>query len=103
MGESWREKAKCSGMGPEFFFPEGSIGGRYSAEMVELGLRDNRNEQEKENAKFCHTCPVEQQCLQWAVENISVQGVLGGKSFQQRRSLRRQLMAGSRAHFVFSS
>lgn len=38
--------------------------------------------------RICHTCPVEQTCLMYAIENGIDHGVWGGTSERQRRRLR---------------
>ena len=59
--------AKCKGMDPEFFFPEkGAIAAP---------------------KKICANCPVQLDCLDYAVENRIEFGVWGGVSQRQRLRL----------------
>jgi WhiB family redox-sensing transcriptional regulator len=50
---------------------------------------------ESQAVRICHSCPVEAECLNYALtSNISF-GVWGGKTEKQRRSLRHQLRRAS--------
>lgn len=37
---------------------------------------------------FCNTCPVRAECLEYAVPQVTLQGIWGGKSERQRQRLR---------------
>lgn len=78
----WKLKAKCRGSDPSIFFPDG--GGDYYVQ----------NYMDEEAANFCAGCPVEDDCLSWALDNLP-EGVAGGKTADQRRSIlrRRQRVA----------
>jgi WhiB family redox-sensing transcriptional regulator len=41
--------------------------------------------------KICATCPVTEQCLEFAMENDERFGVWGGKTERERRKLRRRM------------
>lgn len=70
----WFERSKCRGLG-DLFFPERS------------------NAQVDAARAVCHTCPVEKQCLEYALEKKERFGVWGGTSERERRKLQRQRRA----------
>lgn len=73
-GLDWRDRA-CIGMDSQIFFPCGSTG-------VAL-------DQAEEAKAVCQRCPVVTQCLEWAMETNQPDGVWGGMSADERRTLRR--------------
>ncbi|MEE1795746.1 WhiB family transcriptional regulator [Streptomyces sp. BE308] len=74
--ENWRMRAACREVDPDLFFPIGSTG----PALVQT-----------EDAKaVCATCPVREQCLQWALENGQDSGVWGGMGEDERRALKRR-------------
>ncbi|NEY31118.1 WhiB family transcriptional regulator [Streptomyces sp. PRKS01-65] len=76
---NWREHAACRHEDPELFFPVGTSG---PAAL------------QTEQAKaVCRTCPVREQCLQWALETGQSIGVWGGTSENERRALKRRVAA----------
>ncbi|MEV5885871.1 WhiB family transcriptional regulator [Streptomyces sp. NPDC052020] len=76
---NWREHAACRHEDPELFFPVGTSG---PAAL------------QTEQAKaVCRTCPVREQCLQWALETGQSIGVWGGTSEDERRALKRRVAA----------
>ncbi|WAU83401.1 WhiB family transcriptional regulator [Streptomyces sp. Qhu-G9] len=75
--EGWREYAECRTVDPDLFFPIGSTG----PALVQI-----------EDAKsVCRRCPVQEECLDWALETGQSIGVWGGKSEAERRTLRRRV------------
>lgn len=69
----WAERAACAGhRDPQRWFPERSFGGVGLARAV------------------CANCPVEAECLEYALANHIKVGVWGGLSEKERRPLRRQ-------------
>lgn len=73
----WRIKAACLGEDTELFFPIGST-----------GCALDQTEQAK---AVCAVCEVRAECLNWALVNNQQDGVWGGMSEEQRRTLRRSL------------
>ncbi|MFF1874313.1 WhiB family transcriptional regulator [Streptomyces sp. CB03911] len=73
---NWRDRARCRDLDPELFFPLGNTG---------PALR-----QAEEAKAVCHTCPVRERCLAWAVETGQEAGVWGGTSEDERRALKRR-------------
>lgn len=55
---------------PELFHPE--VGGYRQAHKAKA---------------VCHRCPVERECLEWALDNRTVTGVLGGTTYSERKRL----------------
>ncbi|MGH8901475.1 MAG: WhiB family transcriptional regulator [Egibacteraceae bacterium] len=72
---SWRSKAACLGEDTELFFPAGTTG---------------RALDQTEQAKAtCRRCDVSAACLDWALKTGQDDGIWGGLSEEQRRTLRR--------------
>lgn len=67
----WKEKAACRGMDTAIFFPE-------QGQPNTLALA------------VCKTCPVSQECLNFALSNYERYGVWGGKSERKRRAIRKE-------------
>jgi WhiB family redox-sensing transcriptional regulator len=68
----WRSQAACTGMSPEFFYPErGQDGGQVR--------------------RLCQGCPVAAECLAYALNAGEVHGWWGGLSEKQIRGVRCQL------------
>lgn len=74
MTPSWTKRAACIGVDTERFFDE-------SARPAKL---------------ICNTCPVIEECLQYALDNHINYGVFGGKSAGERRALKYGLKAPER-------
>lgn len=71
--EPWVEDASCAQTDPEAFFPEGKGASNRAAKKV------------------CARCPVEVECLEWALINDERFGVWGNTSPNERRALRARL------------
>jgi WhiB family redox-sensing transcriptional regulator len=79
---SWREQAACRGAAQEVFFPS-----RPGKAIVDV-----------EDAKrVCATCPVQPQCLEFALLTRQDFGVWGGTTEQERRVLRKVVLAKARS------
>jgi WhiB family redox-sensing transcriptional regulator len=65
----WMSQGKCREYPPEVFFPRDGV-----------GVITTR--------KICDDCPVEMECLEYALENHVDHGIWGGKSERERRRLR---------------
>ncbi|MDX3854301.1 WhiB family transcriptional regulator [Streptomyces sp. AK02-01A] len=72
----WLRNAACVDADPELFFPVGESGP--AAEQAERAKA------------VCHGCPVEKQCLEWALSTGRTAGVWGGTDEEERRLLRRR-------------
>jgi WhiB family transcriptional regulator, redox-sensing transcriptional regulator len=66
----WRSAAACQFADPELFFPVSSSGVSH--------------EQEAEAKKICARCPVQPECLAFALRTRQEHGVWGGISEQER-------------------
>jgi WhiB family redox-sensing transcriptional regulator len=80
---AWRDSAACLDVGPELFFP---IGTAYPA-----------LQQIAEAKVVCGRCAVVETCLQWATDAHQDNGVWGGMSADERRTLKRRKARASRA------
>ena len=67
----WRAQAACIGMDPDIFFPS----------------RGQRTERGK---AVCRACPVQEDCLEYALEAGENIGIWGGYAAEELRLLRRQ-------------
>jgi len=77
-GSPWRAEAKCRGMDPKVFFPEWTDGQRMVA-------------QSRAAKAICADCPVQEPCLESAMEaGKELPGVWGGTGPSDRRVMRRQ-------------
>ncbi|GAA2984343.1 WhiB family redox-sensing transcriptional regulator [Streptomyces sp. KhCrAH-43] len=74
--ENWRMHAACRDADPDLFFPIGSTG----PALV----------QAEEAKAVCRRCPVQEECLRWALENNQDSGVWGGLGENERRALKRR-------------
>lgn len=77
--ETWRQRAACRGLDPGLFHPE-------------------RGEPTKAVKALCMTCPVQDDCLRYAIENDERVGIWGGKSERERRAIRRRQRTAARAN-----
>ncbi|GAC1375553.1 MAG: WhiB family transcriptional regulator [Acidimicrobiales bacterium] len=71
MVENWRQRSACTGLDTEIFFP---------ASEAEAGPAKS----------VCATCPVRDECLEWAIQTRQEDGVWGGLTDTERRRLRRR-------------
>jgi len=76
----WQHHAACTSHDPELFFPIGSA----SPALAQL----------ERARQICRTCPVQTPCLEWAISIGADDGIWGGLSEQERRSLRRRQRRG---------
>ncbi|MCX0247646.1 MULTISPECIES: WhiB family transcriptional regulator [Streptomyces] len=74
--DNWRMHAACRDEDPDLFFPIGSTG----PALVQV----------EEAKAVCRRCPVQQECLRWALENNQDSGVWGGLGENERRALKRR-------------
>ena len=71
---NWRDDAACRDADPDLFFPVGTTG---------PVLR-----QIDEAKRICRACPAQGQCLAWALDQPITDGVWGGTTEDERRSIR---------------
>jgi WhiB family redox-sensing transcriptional regulator len=69
--EKWQEFASCKGWDPEVFYPDRGVPSA-SAKAV------------------CNECPVQRDCLEYALRRDERFGIWGGLSERERRKLHRQ-------------
>jgi WhiB family redox-sensing transcriptional regulator len=72
----WRDQAACRNEDPELYFPIGTSG---PALM-----------QTAQAKAVCARCPVQEQCLEWALDHGEILGVWGGTGENERRALQRR-------------
>jgi len=72
----WKEFAACRGKLDTFFPKRGDNQMVVKAKLI------------------CTTCNVQQECLEYALNNGDIHGIWGGKSERQRRIMRRNIRLG---------
>ncbi|MGV9249101.1 WhiB family transcriptional regulator [Streptomyces sp. NPDC003710] len=78
--DDWRDHAACRQEDPDLFFPVGTTGpGLFQTQQAKT---------------VCRRCPVQERCLQWALDTEQTVGVWGGTNEAERRALNRR--AGAR-------
>ena len=79
----WRVDALCRDTDPDLFFPVGTTGNA----LVQI-----------QKAKdVCGECPVHEDCLEFALATNQDSGIWGGTSEEERRKLRRAIVARAKA------
>lgn len=73
---AWQADAACAGMPTDDFFPAGSTG--QALDRIALAKA------------VCDTCPVVEECLEYALDTGQTDGVWGGMSEDERRTERRR-------------
>lgn len=68
----WRDNAMCRYMGNELFFNYGKKRGKAAQLTIQEAVR------------VCRVCPVQKQCLNFAVSNNIMDGIWGGMTPQER-------------------
>ena len=71
---SWTEEANCKGADADLFFPE-------------------RGASTRKAKAICRACTVQDECLEYAVEQSEKFGIWGGLSERERRRIKRQRAA----------
>ena len=80
---SWRRHAVCRDTDPELFFPIGTTG----QALLQIAKAKS----------VCCQCPVQTECLEFAMETNQDTGIWGGLSEEERRQIRREQAARMRA------
>lgn len=80
---SWRRDAICRDTDPELFFPIGTTG----QALLQIAKAKS----------VCCECPVQHECLEFAMETNQDTGIWGGVSEEERRQIRRDAAAMLRA------
>ena len=80
---TWRNLATCRYTDPELFFPVGTTG----QALLQISKAKS----------VCCECPVQVECLDFALETNQDTGIWGGTSEDERRQIRRERAARARA------
>ena len=80
---NWRDDAACKHAAPELFFPIGTTG--VAIEEIESAKR------------VCAVCPVQSQCLEFALLTRQEFGIWGGTTEEERRLLIKVVRAKARS------
>ena len=78
----WRLRASCTDVDTNLFFP--------------IGLTGDAIEQTNLAKAMCQSCPVQRQCLEFALRSNQDYGVWGGCTEDERRAIRRSRRAAAR-------
>ncbi len=78
----WRELALCRDSEPTLFFPVGTTG--HALDLI------------AEAKQVCGQCPVQESCLQYALQTNQEAGIWGGYAEDERRRLRKRWLAERR-------
>jgi WhiB family transcriptional regulator, redox-sensing transcriptional regulator len=78
----WRARASCASVESDLFFP--------------IGVTGPAVDQIAAAKAVCATCPVQSECLEFAIATNQEYGVWGGTSEEERRALRRAWRARQR-------
>lgn len=65
--DSWRDRANCKTVAPSIFFLD----------------KDDKNALTQVK-KICNSCPVQQECLDYAIQNTERFGIWGGLGYRGR-------------------
>ncbi len=77
----WVEDGLCRQVGPDLFFPS----------EVMVGTRMEERYRHKTEARaICRKCPVQAECLEYALRYDNLHGIWGGTTPNQRTRLRRK-------------
>jgi WhiB family transcriptional regulator, redox-sensing transcriptional regulator len=79
---TWRADAACNGMDTLIFFPIGETG----PALPQVNLA----------RKICGSCPVKDECLEFAIATIQNDGIWGGTTEDERRLIKRARRAAAR-------
>ena len=71
MSDEWRNQAACSGLPTKLFYPE-------------------RGDRAPTARAVCRGCPVSDDCLEYAFREDVRHGIFGGKTEDERQSIRRR-------------
>jgi WhiB family redox-sensing transcriptional regulator len=71
---NWQDDAACREVDWDLFFPIGTTG----PALVRIA----------EAKQVCQACPVQAQCLSWALDHSITDGVWGGTTAEERRAIR---------------
>lgn len=71
--DEWRSQALCAQVDTDVFFP------------------DHAGASGRDAKQICRLCPVQEQCLQFALDTGQRHGIWGGLSERERRALKRPL------------
>lgn len=74
---TWRDNAACRGLDPEIWFPWVDGASLVHSDHEEWARRSALAR------SICATCPVQSECLAWAIENKPFYGIWAGRSAQR--------------------
>jgi hypothetical protein len=85
--QSWMDLANCKGMGHLFYSPH-VHGPECNEECIEGRKERGRNERVNKARALCAVCPVQPECLMFAMVTMQLDGVWGGYTERERQDMR---------------
>ena len=87
--EAWQTRAACRGPQAAIFFPPSHV-----------ERKEERLQRERTAKAICHSCPVEEECLDYAIRIREAHGIWGGRNESERKHILDRLptAAGLRVH-----
>ena len=76
--ETWKDRAACRGENPELWFPRGDDERHYNKRVRALTMTARA---------ICERCPVQTDCLQYALDVDERHGMYGGLTERERAGL----------------
>ena len=91
--DQWTERAACAGASVNHWFPEDQVPDEHRTEYTNHPLTKEglviRDLHVLEACRVCHTCPVENDCLEYSLDTQQLYGIYGGRTTRQRRQILR--------------
>ncbi len=81
--DKWRHNAACASLDTNLFFPDPEGGPEINSMVTSAKA-------------VCAECPVRQSCLEFAIRTRQLDGIWGGHTPEERRSIRRRRQAAAR-------
>lgn len=78
--DAWQELAACKGMDAALFYPQVSD--------TDMGIGTESQRKYREGQEVCCSCPVQVQCLQYALDRDEKWGLWGGLTPRDRRRVK---------------
>ena len=85
-GMSWRDDAACLGRDVDLFFPPDP----HDDEDEDGPRRRETRRMYRQAIRICDSCPVQQECLDYALDFPELYGMWGGKTRPERMTILRE-------------
>lgn len=85
--EGWMDEAACQGHDPDVFFPSLATEHNRMSQAKRDAIRAENLRRQSPALAICATCPVKDPCLRYALSMRLTDGVWGGATEAQRRTM----------------